>query len=157
MRPERQPRKALWKAKRVSRNTVQNVKETVTARLRQAGLRPTRQRIALAGLLFQEHDRHLTAESLHDEALKAGVKVSLATIYNALHQFTAAGLLGQIAVDASRSYFDTNANDHQHFYIEGEGRLVDIPGADIQVSGVPEAPEGLKIDRIDVVVRLRRC
>jgi len=127
-----------------------------TARLRQAGLRPTRQRVELAGLLFSDHDRHVTAESLHDEVTAAGVKVSLATVYNTLHQFTEAGLLRQVIVDAARSYFDTNTGDHQHFFLEDEGMLVDIPGETIAVSGVPVPPHGTSVDRVDVVVRVRR-
>jgi Fur family iron response transcriptional regulator len=126
------------------------------ARLRLAGLRPTRQRVELAGLLFQKCDRHVTAESLHDEASAAGVKISLATIYNTLHQFTEAGLLRQVIVDAARSYFDTNTGDHQHFYLEQEGLLIDIPGETIAVAGVPSPPPGLSVDRVDVVVRVKR-
>jgi Fur family iron response transcriptional regulator len=125
-------------------------------RLRQAGLRPTRQRVELAGLLFQSGDRHVTAESLHDEVTTAGVKVSLATVYNTLHQFTEVGLLRQVIVDAARSYFDTNTGDHQHFFLETEGLLIDIPGESIAVAGVPAPPVGLSIDRVDVVVRVRR-
>jgi len=125
-------------------------------RLRAAGLRPTKQRVALANLLFGEEDRHLTAETLHDEAHKAGVRVSLATIYNTLHQFTEAQLLKQVAVEAGRSYFDTNIHEHQHFYVENEGTLIDIPGASIEIAGVPAAPKGMSIDRVDVVVRLKR-
>ena len=104
-----------------------NLTAQTTARLRQAGLRPTRQRVELAGLLFGDCDRHVTAESLHDEIAKSGVKVSLATVYNTLHQFTQAGLLRQVIVDAARSYFDTNTGDHQHFFLEKEGMLIDIP------------------------------
>jgi len=126
------------------------------ARLKAAGLRPTRQRIELAGLLFTGHDRHVTAESLAEEGQKAGIKVSLATVYNTLHQFQAAGLLRQVVVDASRSYFDTNIGDHQHFFLEDEGLLIDIPGEHIQVCGVPSAPPGLAVDRVDVVVRVKR-
>src|SRR5579863_9055637 len=125
-----------------------------TARLRHAGLRPTRQRVELAALLF--NDRHVTAESLHDEITKAGVKVSLATVYNTLHQFTEAGLLRQVIVDAARSYFDTNTGDHQHFFLEREGLLIDIPGETIAVAGVPTPPPGLAVDRVDVVVRVKR-
>jgi Fur family iron response transcriptional regulator len=127
-----------------------------TARLRQAGLRPTRQRVELAGLLFCDQDCHVTAESLHDEVSKAGLKVSLATVYNTLHQFTEAGLLRQVIVDAARSYFDTNTGDHQHFFLEKEGLLIDIPGDTIAVAGVPNPPAGLSVDRVDVVVRVRR-
>ena len=127
-----------------------------TARLRQAGLRPTRQRVELAGLLFQSDDRHVTAESLHDEVTQAGLRVSLATVYNTLHQFTEAGLLRQVIVDAARSYFDTNTGDHQHFFLEKEGLLIDIPGDTIAVAGVPSPPTGLSVDRVDVVVRVRR-
>src|SRR5215469_15144127 len=128
-----------------------------TARLRHAGLRPTRQRVELAGLLFRDHDRHVTAETLHDEVTQAGLKVSLATVYNTLHQFTEAGLLRQVIVDAARSYFDTNTGDHQHFFLENEGLLIDIPGEDIQVSGVPVPPPGTAVDRVDVVVRVKRA
>ena len=127
-----------------------------TARLRHAGLRPTRQRVELAGLLFKDCDRHVTAENLHDEVTRAGVKVSLATVYNTLHQFTEAGLLRQVIVDAARSYFDTNTGDHQHFFLEKEGLLIDIPGESIAVAGVPTPPPGLSVDRVDIVVRVRR-
>jgi len=127
-----------------------------TARLRHAGLRPTRQRVELAGLLFKDSDRHVTAESLHDEITRAGVKVSLATVYNTLHQFTEAGLLRQVIVDAARSYFDTNTGEHQHFFLEKEGLLIDIPGDTIAVAGVPTPPPGLSVDRVDVVVRVKR-
>jgi Fur family iron response transcriptional regulator len=127
-----------------------------TARLRRAGLRPTRQRVELASLLLTGGDRHVTAESLHDEVNGAGMKVSLATVYNTLHQFTAAGLLRQVVVDAARSYFDTNTGDHQHFFLENEGLLIDIPGESIAVSGVPSPPAGTAVDRVDVVVRVRR-
>jgi len=127
-----------------------------TGRLRHAGLRPTRQRVELAGLLFRDCDRHVTAESLHDEVTKTGVKVSLATVYNTLHQFTQAGLLRQVIVDAARSYFDTNTGDHQHFFLEKEGLLIDIPGETIAVAGVPTPPPGLAVDRVDVVVRVKR-
>lgn len=127
-----------------------------TARLRHAGLRPTRQRVELAGLLFKDCDRHVTAESLHDEITKAGAKVSLATVYNTLHQFTDAGLLREVVVDAARSYFDTNTGEHQHFFLETEGLLIDIPGDSIVVAGVPAPPAGLAVDRVDVVVRVKR-
>jgi Fur family transcriptional regulator, iron response regulator len=130
--------------------------EVAAARLKAAGLRPTRQRIELARLLFTGDDRHVTAESLAEEGQRAGIKVSLATVYNALHQFQAAGLLRQVVVDAARSYFDTNTGDHQHFFVESEGLLIDIPGEHIQVSGVPSAPPGLSVDRVDVVVRVKR-
>jgi Fur family iron response transcriptional regulator len=130
--------------------------DDAAARLKAAGLRPTRQRVELAQLLFAGHDRHVTAESLAEEGQRAGVKVSLATVYNTLHQFQAAGLLRQVVVDASRTYFDTNVGDHQHFFVENEGLLIDIPGEEISVSGVPAAPAGLTIDRVDVVVRVKR-
>jgi Fur family iron response transcriptional regulator len=125
-------------------------------RLKAAKLRPTRQRIALAGLLFRHGDRHLSAEALHDEAKTAGVPVSLATVYNTLHQFTQAGLLRQVVVEPARSYFDTNTGDHQHFYSEEDGSLIDIPGEAIAVSGVPQPPRGTQVERVDVVIRIRR-
>ena len=140
---------------KASRETALELAAKATARLRAAGLRPTRQRVELAGLLFGDCDRHVTAENLHDEVTGAGVKVSLATVYNTLHQFTQAGLLRQVIVDAARSYFDTNTGDHQHFFLEDEGMLIDI-AEHIAVSGVPTPPAGMAVDRVDVVVRVRR-
>jgi Fur family transcriptional regulator, iron response regulator len=125
-------------------------------RLRKAGLRPTRQRVELAGILFKGQDRHVTAESLHEEVTALDLKISLATVYNTLHQFTHAGLLRQVIVDAARGYFDTNTGDHQHFFLEDEGALIDIPGDEIAVAGVPAPPAGMAVDRVDVVVRVKR-
>lgn len=125
-------------------------------RLRAAGLRPTRQRLALARLLFEKGDRHVTADELHAEAEDAGVGVSLATVYNTLNQFTGAGLLREVAVEAGRAYFDTNTSDHHHFFFEEGGKLVDIPAKGLSIEGVPAAPKGLAVARVDVIVRLRR-
>lgn len=123
--------------------------------LRTAGLRPTRQRVALGWLLFGKGDRHVTAEALFDEAQKARVPVSLATIYNTLHQFTGAGFLREVAVEGSKTYFDTNIGNHFHFYVEGEGRLMDVPADAIVFDNLPTAPEGFEVAGVDVVVRLR--
>jgi Fur family transcriptional regulator, iron response regulator len=131
--------------------------QAIAGRLHQAGLRPTRQRCALASLLFGQGDRHVSAEALHEEAAAAGVRVSLATIYNTLHQFRQAGLLRELAIDGQRSYFDTNTSNHNHFYIEAQGRLIDIPGHSVRVDGLPEPPEGMRISHVDVVVRLVRA
>jgi Fur family iron response transcriptional regulator len=128
--------------------------QTITERLKAAGLRPTRQRVALGRLLFSNGDRHVTAEALHDEALREQIPVSLATIYNTLHQFTEAGLLREVAIEGSKTYFDTNTSDHHHFYFEHEGVLMDIDCAESPVLSVPMPPEGMMISRIDVLVRL---
>jgi len=128
----------------------------VKAMLRQVGLRPTRQRMALGWILFGKGDRHLTAEMLYEEATRAKVPVSLATIYNTLHQFTEVGLLRQIGVDGSKAYFDTNVTAHHHFFVEGEDEVLDIPGAEVVIGKAPTPPEGYEIARVDVVVRLRR-
>lgn len=122
--------------------------------LRRAQLRPTRQRLALARLLFDGGDRHVTAEGLHEEAVEAAIEVSLATVYNTLHQFVAAGMLREIVVDSTRSYFDTNTTDHHHFFHEDCGRVEDIPGDRVAVTQLPPAPEGTHIRRVDVIVRL---
>jgi Fur family iron response transcriptional regulator len=124
-------------------------------KLRRVGLRPTRQRISLGWILFAKGDRHVTAELLYEEAMRARVPVSLATVYNTLHQFTEAGLLRQLAVDGSKSYFDTNMTEHHHFFLEGDDALMDVPG-EIAVGDLPTPPEGMEIARVDVIVRLRR-
>ena len=122
--------------------------------IRNAGMRPTRQRLLLAELLFGGCDRHVSAEVLHAEAVAKGEHVSLATVYNTLHQFRAAGLVRELAIDASRAYFDTNTSNHNHFFVEADGVLLDIPGDGIKVDGLPKPPEGMRISHIDVVVRL---
>jgi Fur family iron response transcriptional regulator len=122
--------------------------------LRTAKLRPTRQRLALARMLFEKGDRHVTAEQLHGEALAASVRVSLATVYNTLHQFIAAGLLREVVVDPGRSYFDTNVSDHHHFFHEDSGHLQDIPGERVGVVELPAPPSGTKISRVDVIIRV---
>ena len=121
-----------------------------------AGLRPTRQRLALAALLVGDgRDRHVTAESLFEAAGRAGVSVSLATVYNTLRCFTEAGLMTEITVDGTRSYFDTRTDDHAHFYWEDTGGLTDAPQGSVAFSRLPDAPEGADISRIDVVIRVR--
>lgn len=120
-------------------------------RLRRVGLRPTRQRVSLASLIFQNGDRHLTAEQLHEEAVEAGYDVSLATVYNTLHQFTDARLLRVLAIEGAKTCFDTNVSDHHHFYIEDENRVVDIEGGPINLSHLPTPPEGMEIAHVDVL------
>jgi len=125
-------------------------------RLRRAGLRTTKQRVILAEILFADGmNRHVTAESLFAAASAQGAKLSLATVYNCLHQFTAAGLLRMVGVDGGRSYFDTNLTPHHHFYHESTGDLQDIPEGDVQLARLPQPPEGRSIRHVDVIVRLK--
>lgn len=126
--------------------------------LARGGLRPTRQRLALASLLVGDgEDRHVTAESLFALADASGEKVSLATVYNTLRAFCEAGLMNEVVVDGSKSYFDTRMDDHPHFYWEDTGRLTDAPAEELQIAGLPEAPAGMQVARVDVVIRLRRA
>lgn len=126
-------------------------------RLKEAGLRPTRQRLALGRLLFEGENRHVTAEQLHAEASSRGVRVSLATVYNTLNQFTDVGLMREVVVEPGRSYFDTNIDDHHHFFFEDSGALADIPGEAVTLARIPEPPAGARVSRIDVVVRVREA
>ena len=128
----------------------------VLGRLRAAGLRPTRQRLALARLLLENGNRHVTAEQLHSEALAVAIPVSLATVYNTLHQFIDCGILRELVIEPGRSYFDTNLDDHHHFYCESTGLLQDIPGELVMVGRLPQPPAGAEISRIDVVIRIRQ-
>ena len=123
--------------------------------LKRCDLRPTRQRMALARLLSDAGDCHLTAEQLYDRAQKANIRVSLATIYNTLHQFTRAGMLREIVVDTGRSYFDTNTTEHHHFFFEDRAELEDISGGDVVIASMPKPPKGTEVERIDVVIRVR--
>ena len=128
----------------------------VFERLRAAGLRPTRQRVALCNLIFGSGDRHLSAEELHDEAHRAGEPVSLATVYNTLHQFTDVGIIRPLTGEGQRTYFDTNTSDHHHFFVEDDNQMIDIPHGRVALDRLPEPPEGMEIVNVDVVVRLRR-
>lgn len=128
---------------------------TVLERLRAAGLRPTRQRLALAKLLFACGHRHVSAEQLFNEAKSHRVDVSLATVYNALHDFTGRNLLREISIDSSSSYFDTNTGDHHHFYFENSGHLEDIAADKVQIAALPAAPGGAEISRVEVIIRVK--
>lgn len=128
---------------------------TVLERLRAAGLRPTRQRVALAKLLFARVHRHASAEQLFNEAKANRVDVSLATVYNALHDFTEKGLLREISIDSGSSYFDTNTSDHHHFYFERSSHLEDIAAERVNITALPDAPGGAEISRVDVIIRVR--
>jgi Fur family transcriptional regulator, iron response regulator len=147
---------SVSESKMLARRCSDEMANQMRRRLREIGLRPTRTRVALGNILFAKGDRHISAEMLFEEASQAKVPVSLATVYNTLHQFTEAGLLRQVAIDSSKSYFDTNNTEHHHYYLEDKHELMDIPPTDVAVGKVPTPPAGYEIVRIDVVVRLRR-
>ncbi len=127
---------------------------TPSERLSAARLRPTRQRLALTSLVFGQGERHISAESLHDEAVRAKVPVSLATVYNTLRRFTECGLLREVLVAPGKVYFDTNSADHYHFFFERTGELTDIPADDVTLSKLPPTPPGTDLARVDVIIRL---
>ena len=124
--------------------------------LDKAELRQTKQRTQLAKMLFQAENRHFTAEQLHKETRTAGGTISLATIYNTLHQFRTAGLLRQVIVEPGKVYFDTNTEPHHHFYIEDDGELLDVERSEIEISTLPEIPKDCAIQETDVIIRLRK-
>jgi len=128
---------------------------TIVRKLKESGLRPTRQRVALARLLLDGGPRHVTAEELFQEARSAGIPISLATVYNTLHQFTAAGLMTEVVAGSGQSYFDTNPTSHYHYFDKSTGEIIDVPEEAIRFARLPEPPPGKVIDRIDVVVRIR--
>ena len=122
-----------------------------------AGLRPTKQRLVLADILVGDgNDRHVTAESLHDLVSEGNESVSLATVYNTLRAFCSVGLMREVMVDGTKSYFDTRVDDHPHFFWEEEGKLTDAPKEQLEISALPGAPDGTEISKVDVVIRLRR-
>jgi len=128
----------------------------VGLKLRRAGLRPTRQRVDLARLLFASGDRHITADMLHEEAVRQFLPVSLATVYNTLQQFTNSGLLRRLATDGHRTWFDTNVSDHHHMFCDEESSIIDVPADYVTVERLPPVPEGMEIARVEVVIRLKR-
>jgi Fur family iron response transcriptional regulator len=126
-------------------------------KLRAANLRPTRQRVALGWLLFSKGNRHVTADMIYEEAKAVRAPVSVATVYNTLNQFTHAGLLREIAVEGSKAYFDTNPSPHAHFLYDDSGAMSDIPAVDLAGANLPHPPEGYEIERVELVIRLRRA
>ncbi len=126
------------------------------AALKRVGLRPTRQRIVLGGLIFREEHRHFTADDLHRETIATGTRLSLATVYNTLNQFAEAGFVRRVCIEGGRTYFDTDTANHQHFYVEAEDRIIDIPAGRISLGMLPEPPEGYAIDKVDILLRLVR-
>lgn len=126
----------------------------LSEKLRNSGIRPTRQRLALAELLFDGGDKHVTAEQLHVLAHSARENVSLATVYNTLKQFSAAGLLREVATPCQTIYFDTNTSDHHHYFLPSNGDILDITDASVTIDGLPDAPHGKRVGRIDVIVHL---
>lgn len=137
---------------------IETAQQRGTEWLARGGLRPTRQRLALAALLVGDgQDRHVTAESLYAASSQTGEKVSLATVYNTLRAFCSAGLMQEVVVDGARSYFDTRMDDHPHFYWEDRAELTDAPAEQLRITGLPDAPSGMEIARVDVVIRLKRA
>lgn len=128
----------------------------IIEQLRDSGLKPTRQRIAIADILFMDGHKHVSAEDLYAEVERSGMQVSLATVYNTLHQFTDAGLLREVSVDGAKTYFDTNTHDHQHFFLEDTSEVFDVDGIHLTEADIPNVPEDMEVVRVDVVVRLRK-
>lgn len=128
-----------------------------TRRLKEAGLRPTRQRLSILSMLLDTAPRHVTAEELFQEVRQAGIPVSLATIYNTLNQFTQAGLMGEVVVGSGQSYFDTDASSHYHYFDKSTGEIYDLPSDVVTITDLPEPPPGKVIERIDVVVRIKNA
>lgn len=129
-------------------------KQNVSELLQSVGLRSTRQRLALGALLFDGMDKHVTAEQVYEAARKSRANVSLATVYNTLHQFTEAGLLNEVVIDSARIYYDTNTDGHHHFFNESAGALMDVPASSVHVDRMPKLPAGLRLQRVDVVIRV---
>ena len=123
--------------------------------LRLVGLRPTRQRVAIAALLLDGRHRHVSADSLTEEITAAGLQVSGGTVYNTLNQFTDAGLLRRVLVHNEHSLFDTNTDHHHHFYEVSNDQLVDIPNEDVILAKLPQAPDGHEIKAVDVVIHIQ--
>ncbi len=124
--------------------------------LQKAGLRPTRQRLILGQFLLSGQHQHISADELHLLTMQSGFSMSLATVYNTLNQFAEAGLIRKISVSGQRTFFDTNAHNHQHFYLEDEDRMIDIGGVPLMLSPAPQAPAGYTITKIDILVSLKK-
>jgi|AACY02.16.fsa_nt_gi Fe2+/Zn2+ uptake regulation proteins len=137
------------------KTTPANVDEVHVDRLREAGLRPTKQRLILMNAMFGNGDRHFTAEELFREVGGAGASMVLATVYNTLNVLADHGVLRRVSVDGQRSWFDTNIKPHHHFYVDDDQQLIDIDSTKLKVVGMPELPEGRALEQVDVIIRIR--
>ncbi len=133
---------------------MKNETHDITHLLVKHDIRPTKIRRAIAGLLFDGHDKHVSVDDVIDLARRQKIRTSVASVYNTLNQFASAGLLRRVTVEQGRAFFDTNLSAHHHFYFEDEERLEDIPTEDINVSGLPELPQGRTIKSVDVTIRI---
>ena len=123
-------------------------------KIESSGIRPTKQRRVLAKILFEKGNRHVSADELFFDVKKEDRKISMATVYNTLKQFTSLGLLKEVVVDQNKSLYCTNHKSHYHLYIEDEGKIVDIPTKNIDLN-IPSIPACLQLHNIDVIVRIR--
>lgn len=149
------PENMRTKLRRQRMLQIQNVSHIREA-LSKAGMRPTRQRMAIGNLLLCGDHQHVSADELHLKLGQTGYTMSLATVYNTLNQFASAGLIRKISVSGQRTFFDTNAHNHQHFYLEDEDRMIDISGDILQLQPMPLAPSGYHITKIDVLISLKK-
>ena len=131
-----------------------NIYHQAMKKIESSGIRPTKQRRVLAKILFENGNRHLSADELFDDVKKEDRKISMATVYNTLKQFTSLGLVREVVVDQNKSLYCTNHKSHYHLYIEDEGKIVDIPTKNIDLN-IPSIPACLQLHNIDVIVRIR--
>ena len=131
-----------------------NIYHQAMKKIESSGIRPTKQRRVLAKILFEKGNRHLSADELFHDVKKEDRKISMATVYNTLKQFTSLGLVREVVVDQNKSLYCTNHKSHYHLYIEDEGKIVDIPTKNIDLN-IPSIPACLQLYNIDVIVRIR--
>ena len=131
-----------------------NIYHQAIKKIESSGIRPTKQRRVLAKILFEKGNRHVSADELFHDVKKEDRKISMATVYNTLKQFTNLGLVREVVVDQNKSLYCTNHKSHYHLYIEDEGKIVDIPTKNIDLN-IPSIPACLQLYNIDVIVRIR--
>lgn len=131
-----------------------NIYHQAMKKIESSGIRPTKQRRVLAKILFENGNRHVSADELFHDVKKEDRKISMATVYNTLKQFTSLGLVREVVVDQNKSLYCTNHKSHYHLYIEDEGKIVDIPTKNIDLN-IPSIPACLQLHNIDVIVRIR--
>ena len=126
-------------------------------KLRSSNLRPTKQRVEIAKFLFErEKTFHFTVESLNKLLTKKSTsRFALATIYNTVHAFKAAGHLSEVEVRGNKTYFDTNVSNHHHFYDSETSELIDIDANDVVIQKIPKAPNGKNIKNVEVFINLK--
>ena len=134
-------------------DNVIELKSKVQEKLKLYGLRPTRARTRI-GMILLDKPKHLSADQVHEKLKLKGYTISKATVYNTLNAFAKYGIVTEVTIDPSRTYYDSTTKAHHHFFNVDTGQLMDIASDDISVENIPRLPDNTQIQDLEIVVKI---